>query len=138
MKNRLHLINLLGVLVLAALCAAQWQRDRQLNLELNRAEKARLEQQRDLGEKEKAIRALGEDLAHFKEQFRDAHTNSAGLEIALRKSERENLQLQSERDQLKSSVTNWVAAMAARDERLKEAQHQARELADRLIKDGVL
>jgi len=43
--------------------------------------------------------------------------------------ERELRQALAEGDQLKSSVTNWAAAVAARDERLKQAANQLKTLA---------
>ena len=51
----------------------------------------------------------------------------------LRMAGRDVRQLTSERDQLKTSVTNWAAAVTVRDERLKEADARFRRLSDELI-----
>ena len=130
--KRLQWLNLVGVLALAALCIFQWQRDRALNLEINRLEKARQQQEQKLAEQDKAARALNDDLAHFKQQFQGAHTNLAQLRVTVRELEREKAQLHTERDQLKSSVTNWSRAVAERDARLGEANGQLRDLTARL------
>ena len=49
MNRCLHWFNLAGVLALALLCVVQWRLNRQLNLELNAAEKARQQQAARLG-----------------------------------------------------------------------------------------
>ena len=51
--KRLHYINFFGVIVLAVLCAMQWQHDRMLNLDVNRLEKTRLEQATKLAEQDR-------------------------------------------------------------------------------------
>lgn len=130
--NRLHYVNLVGVLVLATLCVAQWQHDRRLNLEVNRLEKTRLDQAGKLAEEEKVVRGLKEDMAQLKGQFTQTQTELNDTREKLRAAERETRQLTVERDQLKTSVTNWTAAVAVRDERLKEASSQIRKLADEL------
>lgn len=130
--KRLHYVNLAGVLALGALCVAQWQHDRRLNLELNRGEKVRLDQSARLEEQDRTARGLNADLAQFKEQFARSGNELHELRQKLRAAEGEVRQLARERDQLKSSVTNWAEAVAARDERLREAAEQIRTLADDL------
>lgn len=132
MNRRLQWLNLAGVLVLAAVCALQWQRDRAVNLELNGVEKVRLEQQTRLAEQERQIAGLSDDLATFKSQLTRTQQEAAELHNRLTKGERENLQLSNDREQLRQSVTNWVAAVALRDERLATANDRIRELAAEL------
>ncbi len=130
--KRLGWINLLGVLALAALCAVQWQRDRRLNLEVNRLEQVRQAQEEKISEQQKASSGLAADLAGFKEQFKKAHADANETRTALRKVEQENAQLTREREQLKASVTNWAAAVTARDESLREANERLRDTTLRL------
>lgn len=130
--KRLQWFNLIGVLALAVLCVAQWQRDRQMNLEIIRLEKIRLAHEQKVAEQEKAAGGLSNDLAHFKQLFQGAHTNLSEARAALKKLERENSKLGVEREQLKSSVTNWAAAVAARDEQLEKANAQLHEFSARL------
>ncbi len=130
--KRLGWINLLGVLALAALCAVQWQRDRRLNLEINLLERGRLAQQEKIFEQEKAAAGISTDLARFKEQFKEAHTDANSSRKAVRDLEQKHEQLARERDQLKMSVTNWSAAVAARDESLQQANERLRDTALRL------
>jgi chromosome segregation ATPase len=128
----LHYINLIGVLALAALCVAQWQRDRKLNLEVSRLENVRLDHEAKIAEQEQAMRGLNADLAQFKDRFTKSGSELNDTRQKLRASKRELLQLASERDQLKTSVTNWANAVAARDERLNEANAEIRRLAEEL------
>lgn len=130
--KHLHWINLVGVLVLAALCVAQWQANRRMNLEVNRLEKVRQTQEQKISEQEKAASGLNADLMRFKEQFREAHADASEARQSSRKLEGENSQLLREREQLKVSVTNWAAAVTARDESLKEANERLRDTASRL------
>jgi chromosome segregation ATPase len=132
MSQRLQWINLFGVLVLAVLCVIQWQRDRRLNLDLAANERLRRAQERQIEENARTLAGLTGDLDRFKADYTTARTEATELQEKLleREHEREQLALQSE--QLKSSVTNWAAAVAARDERLTEANTRLREIADQL------
>ena len=130
--KHLRWINLFGVLVLASLCVVQWQRDRRLNLEINRLERERQVQQEKISEQEKSASGLNADLARFKDQFKQAHAQVNEARTAIRKLEEENSQLVRDREQLKVNVTNWAAAVAARDESLRQANEQARDTASRL------
>ena len=137
MKRVLMWINLMGAAALAVLCVVQWQRDRRLNLEINRLEKEHYTQQERIAEQEKAAGGLQADLARFKEQFKETHTEASDARATLRKVEQENTQLTVERDQLKASVTNWARAVGERDESLREVSERLRETAARL-NDSVL
>ena len=130
--KRLGWINLVGVLALAALCAMQWQRDRRLNLEINRLEKVRQAQEVKISDQEKASSGLSADLARFKEQFKEAHTDANDARKTVRELEQKHDQLARERDQLRASVTNWAAAVTARDESLKQANERLRDTTLRL------
>jgi len=130
--NRLHYVNLAGVLALAALCVFQWQANRRLNLEVNQLEKTRLDQAARLAEQEQIVRGLNSDLAQFKEQFTQAQAELGDMRKKLDAAQLEIRQVTVERNQLKTSVTNWAAAVSVRDERLTEAGSQLRKLGDDL------
>jgi chromosome segregation ATPase len=132
MSRRWQFINLFGVLALALLCVFQWRHDRRLNLELGANEKIRQSQERQLAENVKAIGGLTDDLARFKTNYSAARTEATELQEKLRRLEHEKDQLANDCEQLKESVTNWAAAVAARDERLDEANTRLREIAARL------
>jgi chromosome segregation ATPase len=130
--KRLGWINLVGVLVLASLCAGQWRRDRRLHLELRQEEVRRTALEQKLAEQDKSAAGLTADLARFKSQFLEAHTNASGARSAQRRLEQENVQLTREREQLKASVTNWAVAVAARDESLRELNRRLEESTGQL------
>lgn len=132
MSRRLQLINLLGVLALAALCVFQWQRDRRLQLELTANEKTRQSQARQLAEHARTIAGLTHDLSRFKADYAAARTEATDLQETVRGMERERSRLARDCEQLKQSVTNWSAAVAARDERLNEANVRLREVEAQL------
>lgn len=132
MSRRLQFFNLIGVVALAGLCVFQWRADRRLNLEVGRLEKMRIDNEQKIIEQQKTADGLGRDLAFFKEQFNQAHTDLAEVKGKLREEESLNERLQNERDQLRESITNWTQAVAERDARLKEANERIGELADKL------
>jgi chromosome segregation ATPase len=137
MTRRLQFVNLFGVLALAALCVFQWQRDRRLNQELIANERTRQSQERQLADNTTTISNLTDDLARFKTDYSAARTETSELQEKLRKLEREKEQLANECGQLKDNITNWTAAVAARDERLMEANTHLRSLTGQLTEAGV-
>jgi uncharacterized coiled-coil DUF342 family protein len=129
MKQRLQYLNLVGVLALAGLCAAQWQNNRKANLEVMALEKARQEQSAKIEEQEKALKGYKMDLDSFREQLVQSHGLSKEAETKATAAERKIAQLSDERDQLRASVTNWVGAVHLRDDRLKEANEQLQKMS---------
>jgi chromosome segregation ATPase len=121
MKRALPLLNLVGVLLLSTLCIIQWQINRRINLEVNRLEKIRLDQEARIAEQEKAAKAAATDLELFREQLHATVRSRKAAEDKVHVLEQDNHQLAAERDQLKESVRQWTEAVAARDEQLKLA-----------------
>lgn len=130
MNRFLHWFNLAGVLALAVLCILQWRMNRQLNLDLNAAEKTRQQQAARLDDTEKRLKGGASDLDGFREQLTRATASLKETELKLAALDRQVKQLTNERDQLKTSVTNWAAAVAVRDGRLKQAGTDLQKLAD--------
>jgi chromosome segregation ATPase len=129
MKGRLKYLNLLGVLALAVLCIAQWQRDRHLNLELGRLDQLRLQQAAKIDEQAGLLKGLDEDLSQLKTSLTNEQSLRSQVEEKAVSTENANQQLALERDQLKVAITNWANAVALRDERMKEANAQIEQLA---------
>lgn len=130
MNRILQYFNALGVFLLVLLCVSQWRTNRNLNLEVNRLEKLRLEQLGKSQEQIQEIQGCRGDLEAFREQLKQVHADLVGTRVKLKSSETESAQLAAERDQLKQSVTNWVQAVAVRDSRLKEATDHIQKLAE--------
>lgn len=125
----LQLLNLAGVLALAVLCAAQWQNNRQFNLEVNRLEAIRIDQSRKLDERGNTIAGQARDLDDLRQHLTRLTAEVKETEGKLALSQRDAAQCAAERDQLKESVRKWSEAVTARDERLRENQQQIRDLA---------
>lgn len=132
MKRALTWINLAGAFALAFLCVVQWQRDRRLNLEINRLKKEHYDQQERISRQDKLAADLKADLERFKEQVTQTHAEAGEARTAMRKLERENSLIERERDQLKTAVTNWSRAVAERDQSLRESNDRLRDTAARL------
>jgi chromosome segregation ATPase len=129
MNGRLKYMNLFGVLALAALCIAQWQRDRRLNLEVGRLDQMRLQQGAKIDEQAGLLKGLNEDLGQLKTSLGIEQSLRSQAEQKVVSTENANLQLGLERDQLKAAITNWANAVALRDERMKEANTRIEQLA---------
>ncbi len=130
MNRFLHWFNFLGVLALAALCVAQWRVNRTLNLALNEHQKASQQQAVRLAEQERQIKGGASDLDSFRDRISLANTAMKEAEGKAAALDRQVKQLTNERDQLKTSVTNWAAAVATRDERLKQSGAELAKLGD--------
>lgn len=130
MNRFLQWFNLAGVLALAVLCALQWRVNRQLNLDLNAAEKICRQQAARLDDTARRLKGGASDLDGFREQLTRATTSLKETEGKLAALDRQLKQLGSERDQLKTSVTGWAAAVAARDAQLKQAGTDLKKIAD--------
>jgi chromosome segregation ATPase len=132
MNDRLKYMNLFGVLALAALCVVQWQRDRRLNLEISRLDQVRLQQAAKIDDQASVLKGLNEDLGQLKNSLATEQSLRSQAEQKLRPLEEANAQVTAERDQLKAALTNWVNAVAVRDERMKEANARIEQLAAQL------
>lgn len=121
MNRFLHWFNFLGVLALAALCVAQWRMNRTLNLALNEHQKVSQQQAARLAEQERQIKGGAADLDSFRDKIAETSTAVKETEAKAAALDRLVKQLTNERDQLKTSVTNWAAAVTTRDERLKQS-----------------
>ncbi len=129
MNRFLNLFNLVGVLALAGLCVLQWKTNRRLQLEANHLETLRIEQTAEMEEQVKTASAQESDLGTLRTTLERATEELRENSNRLAKIERELKQSTAECDQLKSSITNWVSAVAARDERLAQANEQIKALA---------
>ena len=128
MNPRLQFINFVGVVVVACVSAGQWRTNRSSNLEVISLEKTRLEHLDKIAEQEKSLKGYAADLDAFRDQLGGAKAALKDTETKLRGADREISQLTGERDQLRTSVTNWASAVTLRDERLKEASDQLQKL----------
>jgi chromosome segregation ATPase len=120
------------VVALLLLCVAQWWRDRYLNLDVNRLEGLRQAHEQKITEQDRTLRGLSADLAGFKEHFSAVQAELQETRARAEAAEKERDALADETARLKQNLTNWVDAVAVRDERLKEANERIRELAGQL------
>jgi chromosome segregation ATPase len=72
---------------------------------------------------------LNEDLSQLKASLTNEQSLRSQIEQKVTSTESANQQLALERDQLKAAITNWANAVAARDERMKEANTRIEQLA---------
>jgi chromosome segregation ATPase len=128
MSRFIQIVNLVGVLALAALCASQWIQNRALNGLFNEAEKSRLALVEKLEQQGKELQAKVADLDDLRERVVRVNQELQETGEKLRVTDRRLVQLESERDQLKSSITNWVQAVAVRDEQLQKSGAQLNDL----------
>ena len=130
--TRLTSLNWAGVVALVVLCVFQWQRDRDLHLELSRLDQVRIDQASRIVQQEQGLLGLGSDLSHFKHQFTHVLGETTGLQTQLRIAEQEVLRLKAEREHLTNSLAQWVSAVALRDATLKDVNAQVADLTERL------
>lgn len=119
MNRFLERVNLVGVVALAGVCVFQWRINRDVNTEVIHLQKTQQEQSAEIGEQEKTIAGQVADLETFRSQLIGAKADEKETRAKLTASERANRQLSAEAEQLKASLTNWVAAVKERDKQLE-------------------
>lgn len=129
MNSFLQYFNLAGVLAMAALCALQWRVNREANLETIKLERTRQEQAARIQETDQQVKGYQADLEGFRKHITSASLGANEARSNLTRLQLTSRQLETERDQLKRSVTNWANAVAARDARLKDVGEQLKSLA---------
>lgn len=136
--------NLLGVLALGILCAAQWQVNRNLNLKVISLEKTRARQDQKIAEQDKRIEGDAADLQDLRERLeqsdkslREAQATVTSLQrdVARATAERDRAladrkTLLDERERVKTILDQYVAAVAQRDGVIKQANIDIQGLVD--------
>lgn len=128
MNRILQFVNLAGVLALGVLALAQWRVNRHLNLELTRLEVIRLDQSQKLDARDRTVQAYAADLEQLREHLTRITGEQRTAETQWKASQTHILQLEAERDRLKENIRQWVTALTARDEQIKLANQQIKEL----------
>jgi septal ring factor EnvC (AmiA/AmiB activator) len=121
MNRMLQYLNLLGIAALVVLCCAQWSANRRLNLQAIALEKTRIEQSATISEQEKTIKGYVADLDDFRQRLELS-------EAAFKEVEQKLTTITAERDQLKTDLDKWIAAVAQRDVALKQADNQIEKI----------
>lgn len=129
MNRLLEKLNLAGFVILALLCVAQWKINRDTNLQLQSSQKLQHEQAAKISEQQKSIAGHSSDLEAFRAQLTAAKASEKDLGKKLAHADHTNVQLSTERDQLKASLTNWAAAVETRDQQLRQAATNLQEVA---------
>ena len=129
-------LNLLGILALAALCGVQWHADHRLQMQLLGQEKSRIELADKLAEAERTIKGDVADLEDFRGRLTAADAALKDLQGKVKGDRTESDKVATERDQLKASagamkstLDKWMAAVAERDQALKQLDAQVAKLA---------
>lgn len=128
MTRALQWLNLLGVLALAALCAAQWSTNRRLSLAGIAMEKHSAEQTATIEKRDASIRGYTADLDELRGRLTLAESQSKELDAKLASAVATSKASLAEREQLKASLDSYVVALAGRDSALKSASGQIEQL----------
>jgi len=135
MNRSLHVLNFLGVLLLAVLCAMQWRANRRSNLDVLDLQMTALKQSALLNERDKTIKAYMADMDEFRGRITLAESQLKELDGKLTDMARERdalaaqkMHLTAERDALQAALDKWAAAVADRDAEIKRAGEQLHRL----------
>ncbi|MDB5303366.1 MAG: hypothetical protein JWM97_915 [Phycisphaerales bacterium] len=124
----LQFFNLVGVVALAVLCGFQWNVNRKANLELITLDGVRQSQASKIVEQAATIKRYAEDIEDLRDRLSRAEASLDETTGKLTAANAEGKKLTAERDELKSSVTTWMAAVAERDAALKQSREQQEKL----------
>ncbi|MDR3405061.1 MAG: hypothetical protein P4L99_21345 [Chthoniobacter sp.] len=110
---------------MTVLSAVQWQANRSIQLNVVSLQRAQMAQAAKLAEREQKIKDSAADLDSFRERVTQLDTALKEAESKLPGQPADN----GQQDQLKKSVDEWTAAVAARDEQIKKANGQLESVA---------
>ncbi len=122
MKNALLKVNLIGVLLLTALCVLQWRAQYHLQGRYASLEKQHDTLQRAKEEGERMLTEAKGDLEQFRAQVMQSHQARKEAEKSMTAVRSELLDLSAERDRLHAVLITWKEAVTARDQRLEQLQ----------------
>ncbi len=137
MNRTLSWFNFIGVLLLAALCATQWNVNRRVNRKAIDLEHQRIAQSAKIDEQDRTIKGNLADLDELRQRLTLNETALTESLARLNTTRAERDQLHLERDALKASLEKWTAAVAERDAAIKEASTRIEALVterDDLVK----
>lgn len=131
------IINIVGVGVLAILCAVQGEVNRRLHLSVIALETANHQQGEKIAAQEQAIKGYQQDLDDFRQRLEKTIAALKQTESKVTSLAAERDRLSRERDhalasveQAKSAITQWSAALAQRDGVIRQANAQILQLAN--------
>lgn len=111
----MNYLNFTGVVALAVLCGFQWQTNSRVNLEAQSLQKTTLEQAAKIDEQTRTIKNDAADLDDLRGRLSLSESALADDEATIK--------------QLKAAMDKWIAAVAQRDQALKQAGGQIQKLA---------
>ncbi len=141
MTRILSILNLLGVLILAGLCAVQWQANRQASLLASDLETTRQTQSAKITEQTQAIDGQKADLDQLRLRLAETTTERDTAQAQLKTTtiqrdalagadQKNKALLAAQTDQFQKELDQWQAAVKARDEALAKAHATVKQLAD--------
>jgi chromosome segregation ATPase len=116
------IFNFLGVTLLCALCAAQWQTNSRLENGVEQLDKTRIEQSAQIAEQTITLKDDAADLSDLRQRL---SMSESGLNSAV--ADRDHFAAEGKR--LKAALDKWMAAVAARDAALRQAGDQIQKLS---------
>lgn len=128
--------NLLGVMVLAALCVVQWRINRRINLEEIGLDKVRQQQAQTISDQKNALAGCAADLDQLRTRLEQTDAALKEVEGKLDDVNRQKAQVTAERDQAiaerdqcTANLAKWMAAVKERDAALKKAADEITALS---------
>jgi chromosome segregation ATPase len=128
MNRHLDKLNLTGILLLAALCAFQWRANRALNLQTAQLRQQQTTQAATIAEHAKTIQGQAADLDFFRAQLASAKTAEKEYLAKIGETHTALGRAAAERDQFQKALTDWKAAVKARDQQITQANSNILEL----------
>jgi chromosome segregation ATPase len=132
MPRGLVLLNTTGVFVLAVLVAVQWWDNRAEHERFMTENHARQEAESQLSDTKKRVASLEGDVERLKAGLADAQKAADEASTARTKLEGDLKVMTAERDQLKTELAKWQAAVKDRDGRIATLSAQLRETRAKL------
>lgn len=122
MNRTWPVIGILSLVLLGGLAVVQWQKNRQLNVNLTGMETVYLNQKQTLTEQEASIGKLKQELAQAQREFASTQEDAKTARARALSAEQKISQLTWDRDRLQAALTNSIAIGIEQARRLQETQ----------------
>lgn len=125
----LQIANFLGVAALAGLCVAQWHANSRAVAAADRLQQIRQDQAGKIADQQKTIAADSTEMDDLHQRLSDAQAAAKSAQEKLARLTAQCDALQQQQAQFKSTLDQWQAALAQRDQTIRKAGDEIQKLA---------
>jgi chromosome segregation ATPase len=126
-------LNLVGVVIVAVLCCVQWSLNQRENDAIAKLDQTRRDQAATISGQSQQLKDDAAELTDVRERLDISESARHANEARLASLQAQRDRLAAESEQLKKSLSGWIAASAARDAVIEHANGTIKSLSTRYV-----